>query len=141
MNTASNRSSTISLKTYKNWCPQDYHLCRTCVRITELCKGALGKIQNISRNYWRDRPFFSKLFFSQEDLDILSTKYPPDKFPIPVYIYIYSCYICIYVCIENSNVKEKWNPNYLYACSISTTTHREGLLYWNPSNMHFALYA
>ena len=51
MNTASKRNNTISLKTYENWCPEDDRLYCTCIRVTELCKEALGKIQNTSRNY------------------------------------------------------------------------------------------
>ena len=56
MNTTSKRNSTISLKIYENWRPQDDHSCRTCIRVTELCKGALGKIKNTSKNYGRGRP-------------------------------------------------------------------------------------
>ena len=72
MNTASKRSSTILLKTYENWCPHDEHDCGTCVRITELSKEALGKIKKTSQNDRRGRPSLSKLFWSQEDLDMLS---------------------------------------------------------------------
>ena len=59
-NTVSKRSSTISLKTYKNWCPHDDHLRSTCVRVAELIKGTLGKIKNTSKNDRRDCPVISK---------------------------------------------------------------------------------
>ena len=49
INTASKRNSTISLKTYENWCPNDDHSGRTCVRVTELNIAALGKIKNTSK--------------------------------------------------------------------------------------------
>ena len=95
-NTASKRNSTISLKTYKNWCPHDDYSWGTCARITELSKGALGKMKNTIKNDQRGRPALSKLFWSQEDLDMLSAKCPPDNLPID---------------IENSYFKEKWNPH------------------------------
>ena len=83
LHTDCKRNNTISLKTYRNWCLQDNHLCRTYVRVIQLCKGTLGKIKNTSRNYGRVRPSLSKLFFSQEDLDILSAMF------IYIYTYIY----------------------------------------------------
>ena len=95
MNRASKRNSTISLKTYENWCQHDEHSCQTCVKVTEISKGTLGKIKNISINDRRGRPSISKLFWSQEDLDMLSAKCPPDNLPID---------------IETSYFKEKWNP-------------------------------
>ena len=61
MNTTFKRNSTISLKKYTNWRPQDDHSCRTCVRVAELCKEALGNIKNTSKNYQRGRPSLSKL--------------------------------------------------------------------------------
>ena len=82
MNTASKRNSTISLIAYENWCPQDDNWCRTCARITQLCKGSLGKIENTSKNYWKSRPSLSKFFWSQEDLDMLSAKCLRDNLPI-----------------------------------------------------------
>ena len=82
MNTVSKRNSTISLIAYENWCPQDNNLCRTCVRVTELCKESLGKIENTSKNYRKCRPSRSKFFWSQEDLDMLSAKCLPDNLPI-----------------------------------------------------------
>ena len=93
LHTACKRNSTISLKTYGNWRLQDNHLCRTCVRVIQLGKGALGKIKNTSRNYGRVRPPLSKLFCSEEDLDTpsdtLSAKCPPYNLPMYIYIYIH----------------------------------------------------
>ena len=86
LHTACKRNSTISLKAYGNWCLQVNHLCLSCVRVIQLCKGALGKIKNITRDYGRVRPSLSKLFCSQEDLDILCAKCPP--YNLPMYIYI-----------------------------------------------------
>ena len=94
MNMASKRNSTISLKMYENWYPNDDYSCRA--RIAELSKGALGKMKNTIKNDRRNRPALSKLFWSQEDLDMLSAKCPPDNLPID---------------IENSYFKEKWNPH------------------------------
>ena len=74
MNTASKRNSTISLKTYENRCPHDDYSCGTRARITEISKGALGKMKNTIKNDRRGRPTLSKLFWSQEDLDMLSAK-------------------------------------------------------------------
>ena len=115
LHTACKRNSTISLKTYGNWRLQDNHLCRTCVRVIQLGKGALGKIKNTSRNYGRVLPSLSKLFCSEEDLDTLSAKYPPYNLPmyvcihIHIYIYIY-IYMCVYI--------------YIYiACAISAITY------------------
>ena len=51
MNTASQRNSAISLKSYE-----------TCVRATELSKGALGKIKSTTKNDQKGRPSLSKLF-------------------------------------------------------------------------------
>ena len=96
MNTVCKRNSTISLKTYENWGPHDDYSCRTCARITELSKGALGKMKNTIKNDRRGRPTLSKLFWSQKDLGMLSAKYPPDNPTID---------------IENSHFKEKWNPH------------------------------
>ena len=94
------RNSTISLKTYGICCLQDNHLCCTCVRVIQLCKGALGKIKNTSRNYGRVRPSLSKLFCSEEDhdtlSDTLSAKCPPYNLPMYIYIYIY-IHIHIYI--------------------------------------------
>ena len=96
MNTAWKRNSTISLKTYEKWCSLDNHSCRMCVRVTELNQGVLGKIRNTSKNDRRVRPSLSKLFWSQEDLDILSAKCPPDSLPTDT---------------ETSYFNEKWNPH------------------------------
>ena len=100
------RNSTISLKTYGICCLQDNHLCCTCVRVIQLCKGALGKIKNTSRNYGRVRPSLSKLFCSQEDLNTLSAKCPPYNLPMCIYIcmYIY-IHIYIYICIYITHVQ------------------------------------
>ena len=123
------RNSTISLKTYGICCLQDNHLCCTCVRVIQLCKGALGKIKNTSRNYGRVRPSLSKLFCSQEDLNTLSAKCPPYNLPMCIYICMY-IYIHIYIYM------------YIYnACAIFARTYWESLLYWNPANIHFTLYA
>ena len=138
MNAASKRNSTISPKTYENWCPEDDHLWGTCVRVTQSCKGGLGKIKNTSRNYRRDRPSLSKLFCSQEDLDIFRAKCPH------IYIYTYvGIYIYMYLCMYRKEhmLKNNGTPTYVYSCAISATIHWEGLLYWNPANIHFALYA
>ena len=108
MNTASKRNSTISLKIYGNWYPHDEHFCQTCVRVTELSKGALGKVKNISINDRRGRPSISKVLWSQEDLDMLSAKCAPDNLPID---------------IETSYLKEKWNPSLSNACVTSATTY------------------
>ena len=62
MNTVSQRNSTFSVKTYENWCLHDDNLCRTCVKVTELSKGALGKINNTSKNDRRGRPSLLNLF-------------------------------------------------------------------------------
>ena len=62
MNAASERNSTISLKTYEKLCPHDDHLCSTCVRIIKSNKGALGKIKNTSKNDRRALPSFLKFF-------------------------------------------------------------------------------
>ena len=106
--TASKRNSTISLNSYENWCPHDDHSCRTCVRVTKLNKGALGKIKNTSENDRRGHPSISKLFWSQENLEILSAKCPTDNLAID---------------IETSYFKEKWNPTYPCACATSATTY------------------
>ena len=96
---------TISLKMYENWCPNDDYSCHA--RIVELSKGALGKTKNI-KNDRRGRPTLSKLFWSQEDLDMLSAKCPPDNLPID---------------IENSYFKEKWNPHLsICMCNICNIT-------------------
>ena len=50
-------NSTISLKTYEKLFPHDDHLRCTCVRITKLNKGALGKIKITSKNDRRGCPF------------------------------------------------------------------------------------
>ena len=92
------RNNTISLKTYRNWCLQDNHFCCTYVWVIKLCKGALGKIKNTSRNYGRVRPSLSKLFCSQEDLNTLSVKCPPYNLPMCIYICMY-IYIHIYIYI------------------------------------------
>lgn len=49
MNMTSKRNSVISLETYENWYRHDDHLGIMCVKITELDKGALGKIKNTSK--------------------------------------------------------------------------------------------
>ena len=54
------RNSTILLKLYEKLCPHDDHSCSTYVRITKLNKGALGKINNTSKNDQRGRPSLSK---------------------------------------------------------------------------------
>ena len=114
MNTASKRNSTISHKTYENWCPHDEHFCQTCVRVTELSKGALGKIKNISTNDRRGRPSISKLFWSQEDLGMLSAKCPPDDLPID---------------IETSYLQEKWDPHLsICMCNICNNILRRPLV-------------
>ena len=92
MNTASKSNSTFSPKTYENWCPQDDHLCRTCVRVAELCKGAFGKIKNTSRNYRRGPP--SLILFPGRPWHTQNAH----LIYIYIYIYIYICrYIYIYV--------------------------------------------
>ena len=96
MNTTFKRNRTISLKIYENWCPHGDHLCRTCAGVTELSKGARGKIKNTSKNYRRGRPSLSELFWAKEDLDMLSAKCPPDNLPAD---------------IKNSYFKKKWNPH------------------------------
>ena len=106
MNMASKRNSTISLKMYEIWCPNDDYSCHA--RIAELSKGALGKTKNTIKNDRRGRPTLSKLFWSQEDLDMLSAKCPPDNLPID---------------IENSYFKEKWNPHLsICMCNICNIT-------------------
>ena len=78
------------------------------VRIAELSKGGLGKMKNTIKNDRRGRPTLSKLFWSQEDLDMLSAKCPPDNLPID---------------IENSYFKEKWNPRLsICMCNIWNIT-------------------
>ena len=57
MNIASKKNSTISLKMYENWCPNDDYSCRA--RIAELNKGALGKMKNTIKNDRRGRPTLS----------------------------------------------------------------------------------
>ena len=84
MNTASKRKSIILLKTYKNWCPHYEHSCRRCLQVTELSKGALGKIKNTSKNDGKDRPTLSKLFWSQEELDMVSARSQPDHLPTDI---------------------------------------------------------
>ena len=60
MNMTSKRNSVISLETYENWYRHDDHLGIMCVKITELDKGALGKIKNTSKNDRRSRPSLSE---------------------------------------------------------------------------------
>ena len=72
------------LKTYKNWCPHYEHSCRRCLQVTELSKGALGKIKNTSKNDGKDRPTLSKLFWSQEELDMVSARSQPDHLPTDI---------------------------------------------------------
>ena len=115
MNMASKRNSTISLIMYENWCPNDDYSCHA--RIAELSKRALGKTKNTKKNDRRGRPTLSKSFWSQEDLDMVSAKCPPDNLPIDM---------------ENSYFKEKWNPH----LNLSKIT-LQCLIIWVP---HLILY-